>query len=692
MKKILFILAFLLSACGVLPAGELPLATQQARPAQTQTLSITSTPTVDKVGTANAVIAYDNATKTAASILATQTAEHEARATQAFWVGVTLDVVTQSAAETRVAKTETAGTAQADWQTKQPPILTETKAAQILAEDQLNSKRASTWIWTLGGSIAGVAALWILVYGIFYAVKYLQGWGVADVSKKSRILPDDQGRFPLVPASTLQNDTLLNPNLMHRAVVDPKAGDSLTNAEALDNANSARRLEMVRSVATSPAIKSLAANLMKRAEAAQPLNGGMTITKPDLPLLTEPDAAALPVPHWKLLNRWDGHFLPFGADEQKSLMLVDPAKHPHLMVVGGTGSGKTRSSIRTIVAGALTTGWNVVVMGKKVDYLPFADHANATIIAVDVRKDSRRYISILRQLTAQMDTRDQILSAAKCSTWDRYGASQTMVVLDDFSAAMLRMPKDDAKEVLAEAKQIAMDGRKFGLNLVIGLQRATWTSIDSDLRSQMGRIVYRVESALDSRVALDESGAERLPYLNFLTKLTDDASVQRGVGFFLDDMEAEAFLRSRPVTENEKVDWIEGVVVPDSAPLKHGVTVDKDGYPISVELQQAYEIADKEIALEDKIAAEWLECRENRKVWEGWNQLERRVYDGQLRNGSYQLKIKSVVANIEGVTPDKINDVIAAYVASWRTTTPPTTTATTTAKPAEMGDFQPIPQ
>jgi len=672
-----FALLFL-TACGTVPAGESPLATQQLAPS---TPSITATPTVDEVKTAQAVIQFAEATGTAAAAFTSTsvavTSTQEAKATAAFWVGLTFDGFTQQAQQTHAAE-----------ETQRPPTQTALAATQIIAQDQLESKRISTWVWTLGKAIAGVSALWVLVYGAFFGIKYLQGRGEADVNKRTQIKPDERGRFPLVPEKALGNQRLVNPNLMHRATLDARATDTLTNTEALENTRDQRKLEMVREVAASPAIKSLASSLMKRAETPAPTAGNVTISKIDPPLLTESDAAALPVPHWKLLNKWDGRFLPFGADEKENLMLVDPTKHPHLMVVGGTGSGKTRSSIRTIVAGALTTGWNVVVMGKQVDYLPFADHPNATIIAVDVRKDSRRYISILRQLTAQMDTRDRLLSAAKVSTWDRYGAPQTMIVLDDFSGAMLRMPKDDAKEVLAEAKQIAMDGRKFGLNLAIGLQRATWTSIDSDLRSQMGRIVYRVESALDSRVALDESGAERLPYLNFLTKLTDDSSLQRGVGFFMEDLEVESFLKSRPVKENEKVDWVEGVVVPETAPLK---LIDKDGAPISVDLQKAYETAEKEIALEDKIASEWLACRE-RRLWEGWNQLERKIHDGTLRNGSYQIKIKSVVANIEGVTPDKINDVIAAYVASWRTTTLPTTTATTTAKPAGMGDFQPIPQ
>jgi hypothetical protein len=206
-------------------------------------------------------------------------------------------------------------------------------------------------------------------------------------------------------------------------------------------------------------------------------------------------------------------------------------------------------------------------MGKRVDWMPFTDHPNFKLLAVDVRKDAQKYIDILQILSAQMDIRDALLASKNISTWDRYGAPSTMVVLDDYSGALIRMPKPQASEVISEVRNIALDGAKFGLSITIGLQDATAQNIDTTTRSQMARIVYSMDNAGKSRIALgtngrDGDGAERLPaFRHFLARVSDDSDVRRGVGFFLQDREVEAFLASRPVKQNGEMEWVDGVIV-----------------------------------------------------------------------------------------------------------------------------------
>lgn len=702
----LFLFVFVMTACGAMDQYS-PLSTPEVKnqialasnvPFATSTVTPTQTP--NAVGTAMMVIEIDRATGTAeAASTSTSmaiTATQEAKSTQAFWVAVTLDLATQQSIETRTMKTQTAGTAQAEWRTQQPPTQTALAATQIIERDQLNSRRASTWILNVGGTLILTALCGLLVYALYLYISFRQSLAKAEVSEKSHIKPDKEGRFPLLPEDILKGKKLINANLQYSPVLDPSAPDRLTNEQSLDNTTNARRLEMVRSVAASPAINRIASNLMKRPEGNKPAVPTVTITKPEPAAPQEPLPAlpSLQPPHWKLLNKWDGHFLPYGVDEQSNLMLVDPAKRPHELIVGGTGSGKTRSAIRTIVTGALSTGWNVVILGKKVDYLPFEEHPNVTILAVDVRKDAQKYINVLRTLTAQMDVRDQLLSAARVSTWDRYGAPQTMVVLDDFTGAMMRMPDKKAAEVLNETKQIAMDGRKFGLNLVIGLQRATWTSIDTDLRSQMGRIVYRVESANDSRVALDESGAEKLPYLNFLTKLTDDSSIQRGVGFFLEDLEVEAFLASRPAPQNERMNWVDGVVkeedpavtsVTMSVPVSASTPSEETDKPMSASMMQARKKAEETIKIQN-LYSSFLSSKQKFSLAD----IERAVFGDT--GGSFHKSVKKAIADLEGVPMEEVADVIASYLEQWGTKPTAGETATTTENIAGMGVFGLNPQ
>jgi len=307
----------------------------------------------------------------------------------------------------------------------------------------------------------------------------------------------------------------------------------------------------------------------------------------------------LPLPTWVELNKWDGNLLPVGNDENSKLLLVDTSMRPHLLYAGRSRSGKTLTGERTAVACLLTQGWNVIVMGKRVDWIPFVDHPNFRLLAVDVRKDAQRYIDVLQVASAQMDIRDSLLTSKGIGTWERYGAPSTMLVLDDYSGALIRMPNQQAKEVTAEVRSIALDGAKFGLSITIGLQDATAQNIDTTTRSQMARIVYSMDNATKSRIALggnvsDGAGADRLPaFRHFLARVSDDSNIRRGVGFFLQDREVETFLASRPVQQNDGAEWVEGVII-DHPVIESAVSPRIDAPPASL-AEFVSGLADKEL-------------------------------------------------------------------------------------------------
>jgi hypothetical protein len=677
---VLVVLAVLVSACGV--ENPTPLATEPAR----QVFSVSgvtpppyATPTVDEVAAAWLVIERDRATSTAVSA-ATSTAysiqsTQRAQATEAFWVGVTMAVSTERAQETRVAKTEIAGTQLADAATAVPLTLTPLAATQQIEAVRLKAERVSLWIWQVGGAVFGVLMLGVLGYGLYLGLRWADEFGaVKNFEKKADSLrPDPTGRRPALTTGMLKKgEKLIVPELAHRATIDPDA-DDLTTEQALKNAGDQRKLEVVRSLSSSPVLPRLLGRMADYyvKTAMQDVTIGQNVPQPENPLLPVDDMPALPPPHFKKLFAWDGQLLPYGVDEKEQLMLVDPTRRPHMMITGDSGSGKSRSAIRTLMSGALASGWNVVVLGKQVDFLPFEEHPNCKIVPVNVRKEPQKYAQVLRTLAEQMDVRDAMLASKGITTWDRYGAPQTMIVLDDFSGAMFAMQRSSRTEVLNEAKAIAMDGRKFGLNLVIGLQRASWTSIDTDLRSQMGRVVYRVASAVDSRVALDVEGAEKLAHLNFLSRLTDDSSIQRGVGFFLQDGEVEAFLKSRPVTQNEPVEWVDAKV--------EDVTVT----PETSTLDEARAKADETVRIQDTYLAAL--SRQDEKL--SLRMLERAVFGADAGGNTFH-KVRNAIALYEGCSPDDVSKVIAEHVRTWKSATD---SATNDAATGDLGDFSPKP-
>ena len=696
--KRLYIVLFLIGLSAVGCSGN--LATPSPSTVTRETPTLIGTPTTDEVGTAYAVIAFDQATSTAraaatsTAVIVTSTAE--SKATDQFWAGVTLQVATQQATETQIAKTQVAGTQQAANQTAVPLTETALAATQTVEQQELYAEVASIWIWRVGSAlfIVGLLITFVVVLyrSIPIATEFGRELGEAKIfeTKTNALRPDENGRRPVVPTSVMKpGEKLIIADMAHRATIDPDH-DDLSSDQALMNADGARNLEAVRVLADTQIGK----QVLKSSEVVlKPDSGGIKITNPNqgkppvapvFPALpaNQPvqriTAPALDVPEIKHLFKWDGELLPFGVDEHEQLMRTDPARRPHLMVCGMSGSYKSRSAIRTLVSCSLVSGINVFVIGKGVDYFPFEEHPNFRIWSVNMRHDAQKVLDLLRRLTDQMDKRDEILVSHRVSTWDRYGGKQTMIVLDDFTGAMLNLHKDFRGEVQDELLRLAFDGRKYGFNLLLGVQRPTGTSVNTDLRSQLARISFRVETPTESRIAIGEEGAEVLPDLHFITKITDDSNLQRGVGFRLEDNEVAAFLKSRPVSANEPMAWIDAEAESVDVEPVSGVSVSG-----SDELNEIYKKAEEEIRIRDAYMK-----RLSQSTKFSLSDIEREIFG--KRGGAFRNAVKRVIASVEGCNVDEVAGVLAQKIQSMEAEESATATATDPAT-GKMPDFEAIP-
>lgn len=693
MKKILWIvLAVLMSACSA-AEGQSFQATPRAaaygalNSVTPETVRVTSTPTPDELATAYAVIAFDEATSTAESA-ATSTAfvvtsTESAKATAQFFVEVTFQVATQRATETQVAGTQISAEKTVVAGTAAPQTATAIKATQVVEETNLNTTLISMWVLRVGFAVFVVGFLIFLVVILFRGIPIAENiakkLGDARVMKQKTDALKGADR---VPSSVLEKDeTLIIPDMAHRAAINPHH-DDLTSEQALENTKGFRELQIAKSIAESPLMaKYMARDLHKQ---------GMTpfsvkITKPEEPQgAPQPErplisvAKELPAPHYKKLFAWDGELLPFGVDEAGELMRVDLAKRPQLMVCGMSGSGKSRSVIRTMIACSLIQGDNVFVLGKQVDYFPFEGHPNFRILPTrNLRTDASKYIDVTRRLTDQMDVRDEILVSSRKSTWAHYGGPQTIFVLDDITGTILNINAKDRTAFLEEILRIAMDGRKYGLNLLLGVQRPTADTIDTRLRSQLARISLRVERASESKIAIDADGAQYLPDGHFLTRLTTESELERGVGFSLDDNEAEAFWRSRPIKENEPMSWIDAVVetVEEDAPA----TVTPETFSVSTaEAPSVPEDDFRSRILNVYLAKLSLQRRFSLR------DIEREVFG--FTGGKAHDTVKKVIAETEQCEVSEVSAVLNEMFSKWNLAT---TDDATTVLFGENGQNQP---
>ncbi len=264
--------------------------------------------------------------------------------------------------------------------------------------------------------------------------------------------------------------------------------------------------------------------------------------------------ANFPLPSWEIAQGWDGDKgIPYGI-HSRGLGLMDLAKTPHIATFGETGSGKSRRFLRPFITFALAAGHRVVILGKQVDFLPFADHPNAFILPIrelTVEGEATKYAMFMKALVDEMNKRDGYLSQVKRSTWGQAGRETTIVVLDEYSNVLDLMPRQQAETTRRYVKGGIREGRKYGFSFVIAAQRAVGMR---DEVTNLGRAVFHVADPQESRFAIGMPGAEDLREGYFMAKF---GQLYMAGAFEPTDEEISAFLRDRNAPTLEPVQWVD---------------------------------------------------------------------------------------------------------------------------------------
>jgi len=269
------------------------------------------------------------------------------------------------------------------------------------------------------------------------------------------------------------------------------------------------------------------------------------------------------LPSWNIIDGWDGkNGIPYYTT--RGLEIIDIERHPHLSVLGGTGTGKSRRFMRPLIACALAAGHRVVIIGKSADYWPFEHHPNATLLKISKITEPGQaalYAKILEAIVAEMNRRDDVLTAAHRSTWTHAGRERTFLILDELGNALRLMDRETSNQCRLLVEGGVMEGRKVGFNFMIANQRATGMA---SIISQTGKAIFRVE-ADEEKAHRSLAGASSLRDGYYLARF---GTTQIAGAFEPTDAELQKFLSDRPVEKLEEDQWIEGVVsdLPASLP------------------------------------------------------------------------------------------------------------------------------
>ncbi len=207
-----------------------------------------------------------------------------------------------------------------------------------------------------------------------------------------------------------------------------------------------------------------------------------------------------------------------GQDVAGHAVAADLAMMPHLLIAGATGTGKS-VFVNSLIACLLlhntpATLRFIMVDPKRVELTGYAGipHLLAPpVVEID------RVVGVLQWLSREMDGRYHKFAGAGARNLEDYNARMAaqggkplpyLVLVIDELADMMMVAPDQTERLVTRMAQLA---RATGIHLVISTQRPSVDVVTGLIKANFpSRISFAVASGTDSRVVLDQPGAERL--------------------------------------------------------------------------------------------------------------------------------------------------------------------------------------
>jgi S-DNA-T family DNA segregation ATPase FtsK/SpoIIIE len=198
------------------------------------------------------------------------------------------------------------------------------------------------------------------------------------------------------------------------------------------------------------------------------------------------------------------------------------ASTPHLLVAGQAGSGKSvllQSIVASLVQYHGPEGVRFTLVDpKRVTFIgPTFKAAVAAHLDGPIRYDAEETIPIIQQLVEIMEERYRAFEKAQVSGIDEYNEQverekrieRRILVVDEFQDLVAE--KEAAKEFFAGVKRLGAKARAAGIHLLLATQRPDRSTVPPLIKANLGgKVALKVTSPTNSRIILEQGGAERL--------------------------------------------------------------------------------------------------------------------------------------------------------------------------------------
>jgi len=255
-----------------------------------------------------------------------------------------------------------------------------------------------------------------------------------------------------------------------------------------------------------------------------------------------------------------------GKDVSGSPMVVDLSTLPHLLIAGRTGTGKS-VCLNAIIASILMTRRPDEVRMLMIDpkMVELSCYKTLPHLMHPVVTDMRKAEAILAWAVEKMEERYELLARAgvrHVSVYNQLGEEELMerlepeseeeraaipihlpyivIVADEMADLMLTAGKDVEQHII----RLAQKSRAVGIHLILATQKPTVDVITGLIKSNLpARVSFQVASRTDSRVVLDQIGADKLlGNGDMLYMAPGTSTLHRAQGTFVSDEEVNAVI------------------------------------------------------------------------------------------------------------------------------------------------------
>lgn len=269
------------------------------------------------------------------------------------------------------------------------------------------------------------------------------------------------------------------------------------------------------------------------------------------------------IPNVKRQNVNLGDVLPYaqgepleiaiGRDAEGAPVVADLAKMPHLLIAGTTGSGKSvmiNSIVMALLMRTLPEDVRLIMVDPK--RVELSGYNGLPHLYVPVVTEPKQAASALQWGVSEMERRLKVferLGVRNIATFNRKQQAgdfeqydnppqkmpYLVIIIDELSDLMMVAGKD----VEASIVRIAQLGRAAGIHLIVATQRPSSNVVTGLIKANItNRIAFNVATGIDSRVIIDQMGAEKLTgYGDMLFSKVDWGKPKRIQGCFVSDDE-----------------------------------------------------------------------------------------------------------------------------------------------------------